>query len=94
MTWPALSESDILAPGHCCRCEAWVLDAVPVAVVEAGSGPGGLVSACEAHARELAAYPLAPDWLREDLAVLDRLRTEGDGRDRGNGDQPVIGGLG
>lgn len=85
MTWPALSEGDILSPGRCCRCEREVRDAILVAVVEAGSGPGGLVSACEAHAREFALYPLAPEWLREDLATLDRLRARDGGQGRQGG---------
>ena len=60
----------LVAPGYCVMCARDVADSVAVAYVETGSGPGRIVEACLAHARELAALPGAPRWLRGDLATL------------------------
>ncbi|NGO66968.1 hypothetical protein [Streptomyces boncukensis] len=61
----------LVAPGWCARCEARVPDSMAVAYVECGSGPGGIVEACVGHARQLAASPAAPQWLRDDIAQFD-----------------------
>lgn len=42
-----------------------------VAIIEAGSGPGGTIYACPDHARMRAERIDAPPWLREDIAALD-----------------------
>ncbi|WP_369209189.1 hypothetical protein [Streptomyces sp. PU-14G] len=60
-----------MSGGHCLPCGQWREETVVVAVVEVNSGPGRLVEACLPHAREYAAYPLAPQWLRDDLAALE-----------------------
>lgn len=65
------SADGLVSPGHCVVCARHVADSMAVAYVESGSGPGGIVEACLAHARELAAYTGAPQWLKDDLATLD-----------------------
>ncbi|WP_344563669.1 hypothetical protein [Streptomyces axinellae] len=70
----------LLRPGHCCHCDRY-RDAVMAVAIEGGnSGPGYLVEACVPHARALAARVLAPQWLRDDLAELDRAMRENTGR--------------
>jgi hypothetical protein len=61
----------LVEPGHCCRCDKYVKQAVDVAYVPGNSGPGYIVRACIPHARRLARYQLAPQWLKDDLAALD-----------------------
>lgn len=58
--------------GYCLPCARWCPETVVVALVHVNSGPGRTVAACLPHAREYAAYPLAPQWLRDDLAEVDR----------------------
>ena len=55
----------------CVDCGVYRLDAVMVAIIEAGSGPGGTVYACPDHARMRAERIDAPTWLRKDVAALD-----------------------
>ena len=64
---------DLVTPGFCTVCECHVRDSMAVAFVPTGSGPGRIVEACVAHARERAGYALAPKWLRDDIARLDAL---------------------
>ncbi|WP_326690760.1 MULTISPECIES: hypothetical protein [unclassified Streptomyces] len=64
----------LVRPGHCVRCGRRVREAMTVAMVQGSSGPGRTVDACLPHAREYAAYALAPQWLRDDLAALDAAR--------------------
>ncbi|NGO69307.1 hypothetical protein [Streptomyces boncukensis] len=68
---PAVSGDGLVTPGWCLRCERRVPDSMAVAYVETGSGPGGIVEACVRHARQLAASPAAPQWLKDDIAALD-----------------------
>ncbi|MEU5839052.1 hypothetical protein ABZ820_36055 [Streptomyces diacarni] len=60
-----------MSGGYCLPCGRWREATVVVAVVEVNSGPGRVVEACVPHAREYAAYPLAPQWLRDELATLE-----------------------
>ncbi|MFG3253676.1 hypothetical protein [Streptomyces sp. NPDC048172] len=51
----------------CFQCQGWSENTILVAVVETGSGPGGMVYACRAHAREFARGQDAPDWLKAEF---------------------------
>ncbi|WP_344531203.1 hypothetical protein [Streptomyces albiaxialis] len=63
-----------LGHGWCVGCHAFVPEAMTIALVESGSGPGGTVLACVPHAQEFSTLTIAPDWLRADLARLDEER--------------------
>ncbi|MBO8189311.1 hypothetical protein [Streptomyces spirodelae] len=63
--------SGVVGAGYCLPCGQWCDRTVVVALVHVNSGPGRAVEACLPHAREYAAYPLAPQWLRDDLAAVD-----------------------
>ncbi|OEV04168.1 hypothetical protein [Streptomyces oceani] len=68
------AENGYLAtPGECCRCRAQAEERMTVALVQGNSGPGWSTYACVPCARVYARSPLAPEWLREDLAALDAL---------------------
>ena len=69
-------DDSLVSPGFCVACQCHVSDAMTVALIEVGSGPGGLVEACVKHAREYATRGAAPQWLRDDIARLDARRTE------------------
>lgn len=67
--------AELIAPaGECAVCKEHAHERVLVAVVESGSGPGGLVHGCLPCARTRARSPFAPAWLAEDLAVIDAER--------------------
>ncbi|MGW5022301.1 hypothetical protein [Streptomyces cacaoi] len=57
--------------GWCVDCERYVGDAMAVAYAQGNSGPGKVLEACVAHAREYAALWFAPQWLKDDIAALD-----------------------
>ncbi|MBE9498349.1 MULTISPECIES: hypothetical protein [Streptomyces] len=69
--------SGVVGAGYCLPCGERRAETVVVALVHANSGPGRAVEACLPHAREYAAAPEAPQWLRDDLAVLDALDAGG-----------------
>jgi hypothetical protein len=62
----------LVRPGRCVRCGRRVAETITVARVRGSSGPDRIVEACLPHAREYATHVLAPQWLRDDLAALDR----------------------
>lgn len=55
-------------PERCARCGVDTGEPVMIAAVETGSGPGAIVYACPPCARAYARTPLAPEWLRQELA--------------------------
>ncbi|QHF97949.1 hypothetical protein DEH18_33535 [Streptomyces sp. NHF165] len=57
--------------GWCVDCDKYVGDAMAVAYAQGNSGPGKVLHACIAHAREYAALWFAPQWLKDDIAALD-----------------------
>lgn len=61
-----------MSAGTCVDCGGWFANALMVGAVETGSGPGVIVYACPEHARVRARFASAPEWLREDVAALDR----------------------
>jgi hypothetical protein len=63
--------SGLVSAGYCLPCAEWCAETVVVALSHVNSGPGRAVEACLPHAREYAAYPPAPQWLRDDLGQLD-----------------------
>lgn len=64
----------IVAAGECCRCHEHAAERITVAVVDGGSGPGWSHHACLPCARRMAGSPFAPEWLPDDLAVVDAPR--------------------
>ncbi|WP_149564430.1 hypothetical protein [Streptomyces cacaoi] len=64
--------------GWCVDCERYVGDAMAVAYAQGNSGPGKVLEACIAHAREYAALWFAPQWLKDDIAALDTAGTAPD----------------
>lgn len=64
--------AELLSPGgECVICKQHAGERVLVAVVEVGSGPGGMLYGCLPCARTRARSRFAPSWLAEDLAVID-----------------------
>lgn len=61
----------LVESGHCCRCDKHSDEVMDVAYVMGNSGPGYIVRACLPHARRLARYQLAPQWLRDDMAAVE-----------------------
>ena len=69
----------------CVDCNKYVGDAMAVAYAQGNSGPGKVLEACVAHAREYAALWFAPQWLKDDIAALDAAAgAEADVRKRGS----------
>ncbi|AXK37482.1 hypothetical protein DVA86_19700 [Streptomyces armeniacus] len=65
----------LLAGGECADCREHAGERVIIAMPQGGSGPGGPSrKACLPCARVRARSVFAPDWLREDLAVIDAER--------------------
>lgn len=46
-------------------------DTLMVGAIEGGSGPGRILYACRPHAREFAARPDAPQWLKNNFSPQD-----------------------
>ena len=65
-------------PGWCTWCRQPAADVALVHVIEQGSGPGGGVYACLAHARTLCAVPGPPAGLEKDVAEMARRAGESD----------------
>lgn len=72
------SAAELLSPGgECAECHRYVAERVIVALPQGGSGPGGPARfACLPCARVRARSPFAPEWLAEDMAVIDAERAE------------------
>lgn len=66
---------ELLSPaGECAVCKEHAHERMLIAVVESGSGPGGLVYGCLPCARLRARSPFAPAWLAEELTLIDAER--------------------
>ncbi|MDT0382395.1 hypothetical protein RM572_26910 [Streptomyces sp. DSM 42041] len=59
--------------GTCALCEEYAAERMTVAMVQGNSGPGWSRYACLPCARLLVASAFAPQWLREDVARLDKI---------------------
>lgn len=64
-------EELLAVAGECAECREYVAERVTVAIVQGNSGPGWSRYACVLCARRCAQSVFAPEWLREDLAILD-----------------------
>lgn len=66
----------LMRGGACAECHEHADERLIVALPQGATGPGGPARlACLPCARWRAASPLAPDWLAEDLAIIDAERT-------------------